>query len=813
MRSVYVLCILATAVCLLSVSVPAQTVPCQQVVNQGGWTSTSDIGLVIGTIWQTGGQGSCASLYGLTPGIYYAASDPFTVAINGNTSLSDNQYELQWPTGVQIITSVPWTTTGGGNVIAVTTGPAQGPSVASGAVLAACTSGVGGGCGPNPTAFPPLTPWNQTLSTQPLVYVTGGPVSVISTTVTSLSVSTVPNGASSCVGWYNGSSSTNTGPNNCGNQQVAQLPSSAQSVGAGGYIVVSTVAYPTISYCQSHSGCYSLYIQSCTPVGGSGSNCTNNLTATSYVLTFNETLAQAGLPANGNYYYVLYQPNATVLLMAGFTGKSPTLDSFGTQIGPLRLDGEGIVGFVGWYDQQLQEGTRNQTSGNYDMKLIATTGRVNQGAGEACWAHDRGFQTNTTGGIGTAHAYWDLGQCDMSNGSSNTPYGQDTSTAFGMAEWESDCFIYEGYPLTKSNVGDGPNGVVTIGSCVGTSSNWFTAGVRYEADRAEFSPIHEEFTGKGFWLGPTNVTAGVVIDDGSQANSTSMTICSNVDATNKACALVYLDTYAAWGNIVRGGDAGGYSNVDLVYDVKNACGDLTSGSPCIYNSTASGSNTHATGRVLPGTYYQPVVSGSAATSLLGTPTAPTPPTATNNTQVATTAYVQNQGYIMTSVAQAAFSGIGNCAANGVVSGLNANALPNCAPVFSEVYATASATTNGNLGPINMVSPSTTTLYRISFYALQVAAGVGCTSNTDVVANVIFEDPLASAATTFAVTNFYISGSGTANAPMFSLSAATYSSYVFRAKSSTNVQYSTTVVSGSCTISPTYLVIPLLEQLL
>ncbi len=251
------------------------------------------------------------------------------------------------------------------------------------------------------------------------------------------------------------------------------------------------------------------------------------------------------------------------------------------------------------------------------------------------------------------------------------------------------------------------------------------------------------------------------------------------------------------------------------YDIDEAGGVTTSCPASSINNGISVNNGVITMRVGGSSVFSVSAAGQLSKDGTNPAIGITPLTSDNSTNLATTAYVQNQGYETTSAAQTAFSGIGNCA-NGVVTGLNANAPPNCAPVFSEVYANASGTGSISITPFTMVtSPSTPTftLYRISFYAFQVAAGIGCMSNTSVAANLTFQDLLASAPTTLTLTNFLIIAGGTANAPMVPQVSGAYSSYVFRAKATTNVQYSTVVSPPSCTTSPTYLVIPLLEQLL
>jgi uncharacterized repeat protein (TIGR03803 family) len=205
------LCALGVFAFLAAAAAGQSTVPCQQVVNQSSWYggTTTDVGLVIGQIWLAqaeetatfGNGGGCASLYGLAPGVYYTEADPWTFvyqSITANPSYSDAsaatfQFELQWPSGVAIVTSVPWTTTAAANVIAVTGGPTifggtAGSAPWAGAVLAMCPTAAppaGTGCGSS--HFLPFQPWNQVVSTQPLVYI-AGTVSISSSSATSITL-------------------------------------------------------------------------------------------------------------------------------------------------------------------------------------------------------------------------------------------------------------------------------------------------------------------------------------------------------------------------------------------------------------------------------------------------------------------------------------------------------------------------------------------------------------------------------------------------------------------------------------------------
>lgn len=144
------------------------------------------------------------------------------------------------------------------------------------------------------------------------------------------------------------------------------------------------------------------------------------------------------------------------------------------------------------------------------------------------------------------------------------------------------------------------------------------------------------------------------------------------------------------------------------------------------------------------------------------------------------------------------------------------------------YHATSAATNTNVGVTLMgASPNsnaggnqviTGTRWIIGFYALQTAAGSGCSGTTGITASVIFTDPNASATSTIPVASFAIAGNGTANAavpPTSSGSGATTvisstGGYYFPSKINTNMQYFTTVTpDGSCGTKPLYSMTPIL----
>ena len=149
-------------------------------------------------------------------------------------------------------------------------------------------------------------------------------------------------------------------------------------------------------------------------------------------------------------------------------------------------------------------------------------------------------------------------------------------------------------------------------------------------------------------------------------------------------------------------------------------------------------------------------------------------------------------------------------------------------VYNSVSGSA---TNGSIGASTIfTAPATNaencggsanaTCYRISFYAVQVGAGTGCTANTNIAAQVVFQDPLAGGANTMTVAAFLITTNGTASTPIspstggsgVTLAVGATGGYTFRAKPSTVIQYATTLSGGTgCTTKPTYWIIPSLEQ--
>ena len=160
--------------------------------------------------------------------------------------------------------------------------------------------------------------------------------------------------------------------------------------------------------------------------------------------------------------------------------------------------------------------------------------------------------------------------------------------------------------------------------------------------------------------------------------------------------------------------------------------------------------------------------------------------------------------------------------NGTVSSLAT--LADIATAISTVYSTISASTTGNIGATTMFTTTADSTYRFSFYGQTTVVGTSCTSQSFVTVNVTWQDPLSGSANTMSFVNTNLTDGTTFNGvvgPMFgwvsssgtSSAAGSPTQVVFRAKSGTNITYSTTANhGGNCAPAPSYKIVPLLEQM-
>jgi hypothetical protein len=130
------------------------------------------------------------------------------------------------------------------------------------------------------------------------------------------------------------------------------------------------------------------------------------------------------------------------------------------------------------------------------------------------------------------------------------------------------------------------------------------------------------------------------------------------------------------------------------------------------------------------------------------------------------------------------------------------------------YYTPSAATTSNVSPTTMVTvdaggTATANTYRLSAYVTQSVLGAACGGTSTIVVNVIFQDPNAAAPQTQAIGTFTITTNGTLGIVPLTTTPGTL---MIRAKTGTNVQYSTTYTpNGTCSPNPTYQIFPILEK--
>jgi hypothetical protein len=129
-----------------------------------------------------------------------------------------------------------------------------------------------------------------------------------------------------------------------------------------------------------------------------------------------------------------------------------------------------------------------------------------------------------------------------------------------------------------------------------------------------------------------------------------------------------------------------------------------------------------------------------------------------------------------------------------------------------IYAAPQTAGTSSIGATTMVttaaSPVPIKNFMMTGYADVTVVGTSCAGNTTVALNAIFTDPNAAGSTTLSLGTFTITTNGTVGTSNFS-----YPAIHFRAKGSTNVQFSTTYTAGgSCSPAPTVQVTPILQVL-
>lgn len=128
-----------------------------------------------------------------------------------------------------------------------------------------------------------------------------------------------------------------------------------------------------------------------------------------------------------------------------------------------------------------------------------------------------------------------------------------------------------------------------------------------------------------------------------------------------------------------------------------------------------------------------------------------------------------------------------------------------------VYNTPSASTNANTAPTTMVTVGASdATYRLGINLDQTVLGTSCTTVTSLSAVIVFQDPNSAISQATAITATSIINNGTLGAI---LGGSVITSYIFRAKASTVIQYRVDYTIGSsCSPGPSYRAYPILEQL-
>lgn len=160
---------------------------------------------------------------------------------------------------------------------------------------------------------------------------------------------------------------------------------------------------------------------------------------------------------------------------------------------------------------------------------------------------------------------------------------------------------------------------------------------------------------------------------------------------------------------------------------------------------------------------------------------------------------------------------GNATVGGIVSAGGFTGVGTGAP--TQVYNTAAVTQTASIGATTMLAnPASDRNYRFNVYVGQLAQGTTCTVAGSVAVSLVYTDPITGSAYTLIVPLHASGGtSNLANIPLSTSAPAVANvgsgTIQFRAKASTNIQFSTTYALGTCSSGqPSYNIYPDLEAL-
>lgn len=378
-----------------------------------------------------------------------------------------------------------------------------------------------------------------------------------------------------------------------------------------------------------------------TAVGGSGP---------SYTLTLGSPWATGGSSCPSSGAYTIYWPNVNAVWLDSFLGQSVDQNSFGHRYTGIDLDLEGLPMAAAYYCQNCEENT--------DISGLTVNWSENVfGTGNLPVAACYMFDSSLGPGIGNGNFFADkIGNCSQGSGVALGGLSSGPGNAVDDMQGPYGLMLECWSSLSSKSLG-GPQGWVTTGSITASGTNGqMEAGNFIDGCVGTYvAKDHlERAVRAGTWVGAVNPTKGVFVAGPSTSSFT------------KDSALALFDTHTT-DSVVGPGGSADVANVYLWNDLANSLnsGLTASGGGVMGSGTGLGAldqycqdGIGAHGSLMASSLMDTTGTSVAtlapnALQLLGTPTAPTPATSDNSTKIATTAYVQVQGYAVLPVSPGA----------------------------------------------------------------------------------------------------------------------------------------------------------------
>lgn len=137
-----------------------------------------------------------------------------------------------------------------------------------------------------------------------------------------------------------------------------------------------------------------------------------------------------------------------------------------------------------------------------------------------------------------------------------------------------------------------------------------------------------------------------------------------------------------------------------------------------------------------------------------------------------------------------------------------NAAQNCIGVQTEQYNTAQSAIANSISATTIFTPSSSGLFRFSYYLSQTIVGTSCSGNTTIQVAVKYQDPNATSAQVVNLGLHTVTTNGTLGVIPWTSGPTVWS---FQSQA-TAIQFQATYSIGSgCSPGPTYIIVPILEQ--